>query len=153
LKFADADAVAAEVRRLRSGYTQAGNWNLRQTCWHLNKAVRFSMQGGSTGSPGSASPGSAAKRSLQWATARIVLITGWVPTGVSAPQRVIPPTDAPESAIDEFLAALAELKRFSGEFGVHPRFGRLSRDQYMRLHWIHCSHHLGFLTPTTNGQV
>ena len=143
LKFADVDAVAAEVRRLRPGYSQAGNWNLRQICWHLNKAVRFSMQRGAA-----SLPGSPAKRAVQWTTLRIVLATGWIPAGVSAPQRVVPAADAAETAIDEFLASLLELKEYSGEFGIHPRFGRLSRDQNMRVHCIHSAHHLGFLTPT-----
>ena len=147
LKFSNVDELAAEVRRLRPGYSQAGNWNLPQICWHLNKTVRFSMQPGAT-----SLPKSRVERAVQWLTGRIVLTTGRVPTGISAPQRIVPPAEASEESIDEFLASLSELMAYSGEFGIHPRFGRLSRDQYMRVHFIHSAHHLGFLTPT-NGQV
>jgi hypothetical protein len=113
----------------------------------MNKVVRFSMQTGTT-----SQPGSPLKRMSQWTAARVVLAIGRIPSGVSAPQRVMPPPDVPDSAIDDFLAALADLKQYSGEFVIHPRFGRMSRKQNMRIHMIHCAHHFGLLTPT-NGKV
>jgi hypothetical protein len=141
LKFSDTDEVAADVQSLRTGFTQAGNWNLRQTCWHLTRAFRSSM----TPRPGKRS---AIKRPIQWAIVRVILTTGRLARGVRAPQRVVPDSDVPEAAIEEFMATLAELKDFSGEFSDHPMLGPLNRNQYMRIHLIHCAHHLSFLTPT-----
>jgi hypothetical protein len=111
----------------------------------MNKVVRFSMV------PLAGKAPSGLKLAGQWVIARVILTAGRMPAGVSGPERVMPPADVAESAVDDFLAALVEVENFEGEFGVHPRLGRLSRDEYLKLHLIHSAHHLGFLTPT-NGQ-
>lgn len=139
LKFADADAAAAEVARLRKGYTGVGEWSLPQMCKHLDMAIRYSMK-----------PAPERKNEitfLQWVQLRLILAFGRIPAGIAAPKRIVPPDDTPDSAIDEFLGALREMKEFKGEFAPHPRLGKIKRKQYVRLHLIHCAHHLGFLTP------
>jgi hypothetical protein len=141
LKFADADAVAAEVRRLRAGYTQAGEWSLPQACWHLNKAIRFSMN--PPPQVKMTKPGLIRKMQLM-----AILIVGRIPAGAHAPEKITPTKDVPESAIDEFLVTLNDLNNFKGEFAPNPLFGQLSRGRYMRLHLVHCAHHLGFLSAT-----
>jgi hypothetical protein len=145
LHFADSDAVAAEVARLRSGCTQAGNWSLAQVCWHLNKAVRFSMR------PGPHEP--VRGGIMRWLLLRAVLTVQRIPAGAYAPERITPGKDVPDAAIDEFLATLEELKNYKGEFAPHPRLGKMSRGSFIKLHLIHCAHHLGFLTPTTGRQA
>ena len=139
LKFADADAVAADVRRLREGCTQCGNWSLQQTCWHLAKALRASMR------PGPHEPvetGIVKKMQL-----RAILMAGRIPSGVKAPQHVVPPADVPEAAIDDFLMALEELKQFKAHFAPHRMLGHVEHDDFIRLHLIHCAHHLSRLRP------
>jgi hypothetical protein len=139
LKFANADEVAAEVGRLRKGYTQAGEWSLAQMCGHLDMAIRYSMQ-----------PAPERKNEttfLQWLQLKLILAFGRLPAGIAAPKRITPPDDTPDSAIDEFLVALREMKDFKGEFSPHPRLGKIKRRNYVRLHLIHCAHHLGFLSP------
>jgi hypothetical protein len=143
LHFADTDAVAADVGRLRAGYSQLGSWSLPQTCWHLKKALDFSMRAG----PYDPVRGGF----LRWMLVRGILLFGRLPSGVYAPERITPAKDVPESATDEFLATLGTLKDFKGEFAPHPRLGTLSRRSFYKLHLIHCSHHLGLLIPT-NGQ-
>jgi hypothetical protein len=139
LSFADTDAVAAEVRRLRRGWTKTGNWSLPQICWHLNRAMTFSMRPG----PHPAPPvDPAAAERLHY-----MLKTGRPPDGIQAPDIAIPPAEVPEPAIDEFLATLETLKNFKGEFAPHRLFGVVSRDDYYRLHLLHSAHHLGFLIP------
>ncbi len=139
LKFANADAVAAEVGRLRKGYAQAGEWSLAQTCKHLEMAIRLSM-----------TPAPDRKNEitfLQWLQLKLILTFGRIPAGLAAPKRIIPPDDTPDSAIDEFMEALRELKDFKGEFSPHRRLGKMKNRDYVRLHLIHCAHHLGFLSP------
>jgi hypothetical protein len=139
LKFADADAVAAEVRRLGAGYTQAGNWSLPQVCWHLSKAIRFSMRPG---------PHPRVKTGvMQWVQLKAILAVGRIPAGVHAPDRITPANDTPESAVDEFFGTLEEMKQFNGEFAPHPMLGNVRHGSFVRLHLIHCAHHLGFLSP------
>lgn len=139
LKFADTEAAAAEVERLRKGYTVVGEWSLPQMCRHLDMAIRYSMK-----------PAPERKNEitfLQWVQLRLILAFGRIPAGIAAPKRICPPDDTPEAAIDEFLEALREMKDFKGEFAPHPRLGKIKRRQYIRLHLIHCAHHLGFLRP------
>lgn len=141
LKFADTSAVAAEVGRLRKGYTRAGEWSLPQMCKHLDMAIRFSMK-----------PAPERKMEttfLQWLQLKLILAFGQIPAGIVGPKRIIPPDDTPDSAIDEFLAALQEMKDFKGDFSPHPRLGKVKRRDYVRLHLTHCAHHFGFLSPVT----
>jgi hypothetical protein len=139
LKFAGADDVAADVKRLRPGYRQAGSWNLPQISWHLDKAIRFSMEPRPPIAPSL----------VQKMQLKAILAIGRIPNGVQAPERVQPPPDTPESAIDEFLEALVILKDFKGEFAPHRMLGSMDHDQFMRLHLIHCAHHISFLSPTS----
>jgi hypothetical protein len=140
LKFADADAVAADVRDLREGYSKCGNWTLEQACWHLAKALRASMR---------PPPYDPVESSLiKKVQLRAILLAGRIPSGVRAPEHIVPPGDVPESAIDDLLAALEELKQFKGEFAPHRMLGNVKHDDFVRLHMIHCGHHLGLLHPT-----
>ena len=139
LKFADTDAVAAEVRRLRSGYRKIGEWSLPQACWHLETAIRLSMQP----HPQKDFKAGLGRKVLLLA----ILIIGRIPAGAHAADIVTPAKEVPESAIDDFVGVLEKLKDFTGEFAPNPMFGRLTHGQYVRLHLIHCAHHLGFLVP------
>jgi hypothetical protein len=132
--------VAAEVNRLRSGCTHAGNWNLQKTCWHLNRAYRFSMR------PGPHDP--VRPSFVQKMQIRTILAFGRIPSGIQAPERALPPNDAGDASIDEFLEAIQMLKDFKGDFAPHPKLGSVDRDTFYKLHLIHSAHHLGFLTPT-----
>jgi hypothetical protein len=139
LNFSNVDTVATEVRRLRTGYDRAGNWSLEQVCWHLDKALSASMQPG---------PHTAARTGLiRRLQLRIILTTGRIPIRVQAPQKVMPPAQVAQTAIDDFLLTLAALRAFEGEFAPHRMFGPIDRDRFFRLHMIHCAHHLGFLVP------
>jgi hypothetical protein len=57
------------------------------------------------------------------------------------------------SAEDEHLAieaisdTIARVVDPAATFYPSPLFGRLSTDQWRRLHRVHAAHHLGFLTP------
>jgi Protein of unknown function (DUF1569) len=139
LKFASAQDVAAEVRRLRRGYERAGNWTLEQICWHLNKALSYSMQ---------SNPNAAAQRGLiRRLQLKFILRTGMIPIRTKAPQRIAPPQQIPEAVVDEFLLTLAALQRFEGPFSPHPIFGQIRVEEFVRFHMIHCGHHLGYLLP------
>ena len=80
---------------------------------------------------------------------KTILMMGRIPNGVQAPERVQPPADVPDGSIDEFLNALVLLKDFKGEFAPHRMLGSMDHDKFVRLHLIHCAHHISFLSPTT----
>lgn len=111
-----------------------------QACWHLSQAIRLSML------PGPHKPikvGMVRKLMLI-----AILLTGRIPAGAHASERITPTKETPESAIDDFFATLDELKLFNGEFAPNPMFGQISHGHFVRLHLIHCAHHFGFLAPT-----
>jgi hypothetical protein len=140
LTFADSDAIAAEVRRLRSGYSKVGNWNLPQVCYHLNFAMKFSMRPGPHAAP-PVDPLAAEKL-------KHMLKTGQPPQGIQAPDIAVPPPHVSDGVIDEFLGTVEMLKNFQGDFAPHRLFGVVSRDDFHRLHLIHSAHHLGHLIPS-----
>ncbi len=139
LVFGDADQVAAEVSRLRKGYRKMGNWSLPQICQHLTKAIGYSMN--------PAPDRKVESGFMQWLQVKAILAFGQIPAGVEAPQRIVPPEETEESAVDDFLSMLQKLKDFRGEFAPHPMLGRMKHGDFVKLHLIHCAHHLGFLTP------
>jgi hypothetical protein len=138
LKLADLDAVAAEVKTLRIGYFRAGNWSLPQVCWHLNTIMTYAMSPGPHAAV-TADPAMQAKLAH-------ILAEGEV-SGVTAPERVVPPEQVADEEVDRFLATLSRFKEFDKPFPPHRMFGEMPRADYLRLHLIHCSHHLGHLVP------
>jgi hypothetical protein len=80
----------------------------------------------------------------------VVLRVNFMPRGVEAPAFMQP---AMVSAEDEHLAievnsdTVARVIDPAATFYPSPLFGRLSADQWRRLHRIHAAHHLGFLIP------
>ena len=135
----DADAVCADILHLRRGYTQAGGWTLPQVCWHLNAVI---ARWTSTGPP----PAPALLPNHKEVLAN-TLATGTLPK-INAPEAIIPPATATDADIDTFLESLERFKAFRGPFARHRLFGEIPFDDYMRLHYIHASHHLSFLVPT-----
>jgi hypothetical protein len=145
INFADTDAVASEVKRLRGGgYTRAGNWTLAQICYHLNIALRSTMRSGPH-QPVQAVPDAPEK-------VKGILASGKIPDGIRAPDQAIPPPNTPMTAVDDLLKALVTLKTFPGPFAPHRLFGELPTPDFRRLHLIHCAHHLGYLVPTSEAR-
>ena len=140
LELNDIDAIAAEVRQLRAGYIQVGNWNLPQTCWHLDIVLRRWTSPGPPAAP-ALLPDAAAVLAK-------ILAEGEVPR-LNAPEVVVPPPTATDADVDRYLASLEAFKSFRGPFNPHRLFGPIPFDDFMRLHHIHAAHHLGHLIPNS----
>jgi hypothetical protein len=140
LIFSNEDAVIADIRSLRRGYSKTGAWSLAQVCWHLDATSKGRMAPGPFPDD---TPEQQSKKDLL----KQILVTSQLPT-VTAPERVIPPADAPDSAIDALIDTLTQLKAFAGPMAPHRIFGRMSDADARRLNLIHCAHHLSFLVPS-----
>jgi hypothetical protein len=146
LEFHDMHEVVADVQRLQDeGYDRAGNWTLSQVCDHLAIFFRGSLDGFS--------------QKVPWLI-RVLLgrmIFRWIMRrgmgeGVKVPKGFLPGDPRSDSAAAEDLIQLVERFRNQvGEYQPSPLFGRLSRDEWTRLHLIHCAHHLSFLVPHDTG--
>jgi len=139
LNFADTDAVAADIRRLRGGYTQNGNWSLPQICWHVEAILKFWMR------PGPHAP--AKPTAEQVLRLKNIFASGQLPDGINAPEGTSPKEKTPDSAIDSLLLKLEEFKNFKGPFAPHRLFGEIDPADFRRLNLIHCARHLSFLSP------
>jgi hypothetical protein len=140
LNFDSVDALIADVERLRRGYTRAGNWSLAQACWHLRAAMEFLMR---PGPYPAATPEQEARRPM----VEGVLATGRLPTGIQAPETVVPPADCTDADIDGFVERARLFNAHPGPYAPHRLFGQLAVDEMRRLQLIHAAHHLSYLVP------
>ena len=144
LRYTNNAAVVTDVTNLRKGYVQHGGWTLGQICWHLAAAVRTRMAPVPQPVPAN-TPEQDARRPM----VEKVLATGELPTGIPSSDAMVPPADAGEAAVDDFIAAIEEFDKFSGPIPPHRLFGTLPDADARKLNLIHCAHHLSFLEPTT----
>jgi hypothetical protein len=143
IRYANEDEAIADVERLRKGYTQIGGWSLPQMAWHLNLAVRARMK------PGPHPPDSPEQIARRPMAQHVLSMNGYLPDGITAPEPMQPPADAPDTSVDDLITALRELKGYTAEIAPHRLFGRLPDADARRLNLIHCAHHLSYLVPTT----
>jgi hypothetical protein len=143
LGYADEDALAADVKALRRGYTQAGNWSLPQICYHLTAALKSRMH------PGAHAPGNTPEQDARRPMLAEVFRTGRLPDRLPAPAETVPPTNLGDDAIDTYLATLEQWKSFRGPIAPHRIFGYLNEPDARRHNLIHSAHHLSYLTPTS----
>jgi hypothetical protein len=144
LRYASDEDVAADVRKLRNGYTRAGAWTLPQACCHLDLAMKARMQPGPFPPT---TPEQEARRPMM----REILASGQMPDGLQSPEPFLPPPSEQcgDDAIDSFLATLEKWKSYPGPFAPHRIFGQISPDEWRALNRIHCARHFSFLTPTS----
>jgi hypothetical protein len=75
--------------------------------------------------------------------------TARIPSGIPTNDRLAPPADVPEAAIDEFIALARKFESYDGPFPIHPLFGRLTPEEWRQFNLLHAAHHLGHLVPRT----
>jgi hypothetical protein len=143
LTYETIDDAIADIHRLRQGHVQAGNWTLAQICWHLTGATRNRMK------PGPFEPNTR-EQDARAAIFKQVLADRKLPSGLVAPDTMVPPSDADETWVSQFLETLEQLKTHKGPFAPHRLFGNMSDDDSRRQILIHAAHHLSHLVPAGN---
>jgi hypothetical protein len=143
LQFRNTDDVVSDVRALaQSGYLRTGNWSLGQICDHLAIFLRGSIDGFGEMFPWIVR--ATLGKFVQWQIFR----TGAMRTGVKVPKRFLPCDVTPDAAaVEKFIALVERYKNKAEPMQPSPFFGPLTKDEWTRLHLIHCAHHLSFLTP------
>lgn len=143
LDFRDFESLAADVDHLhQGGYTQTGNWDLRQICDHLTTAMRMSLEG---------FPFKANwfLRTFIGPVARWqILRTRRMPAGFQTPKAMAPAAAGDEkTAVTTFQSMLLWVRDHTGPFQPSPLAGAMSPEQWRQFHLIHAAHHLSFLLP------
>jgi hypothetical protein len=142
LTFTRLDEVMPDVDRLLAGHQTVGNWSLGQICNHLTAALLGSVEGFDFGVPWFL------RLTLGRLAKRQILRSGRVRAGVKLPERALPRPGLDDRAEAEALrAALNHFSGYTGAVADHPFFGRMTKPEWIRLHLIHCAHHLSFVLP------
>ncbi len=140
LTFASLDDVMPEVERLLAGHVTVGRWSLAQICQHLATGIRLTLDAPLRPFEPTHETDLVRHRFLQ---------QGKFPEGMEAPIPALRPPSGLDAATE--AEALREvIGRFAsaaGPFPAHPHLGRMTRDQWIRFHCLHCAHHLGFVVP------
>jgi hypothetical protein len=143
LAFSSLNEVMPEVDRLLQGHRTGGNWSLGQICNHLSDSLIYSVDGFGVKAPW------LIRKTLGPIFKRQLFKTGTMREGIKLPENFLPKPGLDARAEAEALrAALQKYSAHAGPVADHPMFDRLSRDEWTRLHCIHCAHHLSFLHPT-----
>ncbi|AMV35813.1 DUF1569 domain-containing protein [Planctomyces sp. SH-PL62] len=149
LKFSSLDEAVRDAESLRErGYTRLGRWGLAQACGHLADWITFPMDG-FPAPPTLLRPFLfVARHTVGPLAARRVLAKGEMPAGAPTMKETVPDPGGDEAqAIDRLRRAVERFEASTGPYQPSHLFGRLDRDEWMRLQLIHCAHHLGFLRP------
>jgi Protein of unknown function (DUF1569) len=140
LEFTSLTDVMPEVERLLAGHITVGAWSLGQICHHLATAIRLTVD----------APIRRREATREQDVARRLFFrSDEFPEGMEAPiPALVPPPD--RDAPTEADALRVEIHRFlaaDGPLPAHPRLGPMTKDEWVRFHCMHCSHHLGFALP------
>jgi len=149
LRFESLDQVSQELDTLLSNeYTSVGNWNLSETCGHIQQWMSF---------PVDCFPRAPwAIRVMLWlmkvtigkSQLKQVLANGFKP-GMPTMPETVPNSDATSEA-DAVRLLQKTIGRFQapdGPIRASPFFGPMDRATALQLQLRHCEHHLGFLIP------
>ncbi|HEX8913829.1 MAG TPA: DUF1569 domain-containing protein [Humisphaera sp.] len=152
LRFESIDDALAEVDRLataeRDGrLTKVGNWSLGQALNHMATWAEFAFDG----YPSNVRPPWVLRTLLT--TFRGLILNRGMTTGVKIPgieggTLGIEPIPT-EQALPRFRAAMDRLRTETPP-NANPLFGRLTREQWVKLNLRHAELHLGFQVPTTS---
>jgi len=149
LTFANMTEVRRDVETLRRrGYTKAGNWNLAQVCKHLGQWISFPVTGYPKNGPVMTFIIFMLRNTLGKRSGREILRTGKFPSRWRTLKITLPPPDTDEAtSIRELEEAIVRWEQHHGEYIPSPLFGRLTREEWLRMQLIHCAHHLSHLVP------
>jgi hypothetical protein len=141
LMFATEGGVITEVKRLRAGYLQAGNWTLAMVCWHLGAVLPDPPTAGDPKTP--LTPHQVEANKFLDAVKK----HGGPPPGFEAPGQLVPKPDCEASAIDEYIRKLEGFSAFNEPYIATPAFGAVETGFYRQLTLGHAARHLSFLKP------
>ncbi|MFO0968719.1 MAG: DUF1569 domain-containing protein [Gemmataceae bacterium] len=143
LDFKCIDDIRADVEQLAKAEPRAlGNWSAGQVLMHLAIVMNNSIDGG----PMAFGP---VLRFLVRLLIKRRLLNRRMSPGFTLPKRVeglIPPPTTWDQGVEAFRAALDRLKTETKR-APHPAIGRLTNEEWDRLHCRHSELHLSFLVP------
>ncbi len=136
LNFENIGDVLPEVVRLKHSYRALGTWSLGQTCQHLAGSFHGSIDGFDLRRH-------RIKRFFLHKQMLRYALTKGIPPNYTVDENLTPRDDVPlDDAIHAITKAIDRYQKHQGPLHPHPLFGNLSRENWDRIHRIHCAHHL-----------
>lgn len=144
LSFKSLDEIVADAERLASSPTTKtlGNWPLGRLFMHLAGAVNGSIDGFTVRAP--------------WYIRLIGpfiksrIINKGMPAGFKLSKKredkLFPPAESTQEGLEKLRAAV-ERTRKERMTAAHPVFGKLTHEEWTRLHLRHSEMHLSFAVP------
>jgi len=141
LRFKNFNDIRQELSALEKGpVVTTGQWSYFQILEHCRKAVEGSMKG--------------LHRDLSWWKRHVMgpigmyktAKDGFIPTGIGSPMKGTPVERMEgdeKTALSQLRQALVDFEKFEGKFSDHPRFGQMSKKNWLLFHSMHLANHLG----------
>ena len=144
LEFETLDEAGQEASRLlESGYVLCGDWSLGQICRHLTLVQAPSIDG----YPFWLSVFAPLRPVMRWRLLPKLLDVD-SQLRIRTIKAFMPPDDADDAIeVEKYCQSVDRLNRHTQPFAPHPAFGRIPRQQLLRIHAAHAAHHLRFLKP------
>ncbi len=150
LRFSQLSEITAELKRLlNDGYEQTGDWNLAQTCLHLNEWMKFPMDG----FPRPPFFARIMLSTLKMTRGKSILSNILESKSMAAGGPTMPDTvfevngKSDGEAVQELSFSIERLEKHRGRIHDSPLFGEMDKDTLEQLQLVHCAHHLSFLHP------
>ncbi len=143
IRFASLDEIMPDVERLRQGHVTVGNWSLAQICGHLASVLRLTVD-----MPASTQCDPSVLFSPEQRTK--VLDEGILPEGLPQPPALASVVVGPEEdEVQRLREALEYYRASPGPVASHRFLGPMTKQEWERLHRVHCAHHLSFAALRT----
>ena len=141
------DAVRDAESLLATGYERAGTWDLAQVCGHLADWLTYPVQGFPTAPLPIRMMLGVVRATLGRRMFEKYLREGMPAGKPTMPESVPAAGGDPAAAIERLREAARTFRAHVGDYRPSPLFGRLTRDEALRLQLAHAAHHLSFLVP------
>jgi len=148
LKFDSLDAAVADAERLlANGYEKAGNWDLSQVAGHLANWLSYPVDG---------FPKAPFPVRMMLGAVRVTLgrkmfesyLAKGMPAGKPTMTESVPPLGGdPTAAVSRLKERAGRFQTHTGDYLPSPLFGKMTREEALKLQLVHCAHHLSFLVP------
>ena len=149
LEFRCIDDLVRDVDILASrGYEKKGNWDLAQTCMHINEWMRYPMDG----FPQAPAP----IRIMLWLMKKTVgpgmkkkILAEGFSSGMMTDPKTVPSAGdiSEEEAVRKLRETAIRLSEYQSEMHASPLFGEMDVETALKVGLMHAAHHLGFLHP------
>ena len=141
LSFAELSGIMPDVQRVKVTHRTVGRWKLGQICMHLANSFNGSIDGLDL----------RRHRVKRFFFARLLLWYTFrcgIPVDYQVDPGIEPESDVNlEEGVEQLASAIQRYEDHRGSLAAHPLFARMSRENWDRLHCIHCAHHLSFVIP------